>query len=79
MKADEPVTETVSPDLRVALERVIFFSDAVFAIAITLLVIDLRLPDLGNDTTEAQLESALGAVAPRVFAYALSFAVIGVY
>jgi len=55
-------------------ERVEFFSDAVFAIAMTLLVLDIRLPD----TAAAELGPALAALAPEYFAYALSFAVIGV-
>ena len=61
------------------LERLVFFSDAVFAIAITLLVIDLRLPDLGDHVSNQQLSAALGALVPRIFAYALSFWVIGLY
>ena len=55
-------------------ERTVFFSDAVFAIAMTLLVLDLHAPpDLGQDRLGAVLVEAL----PRFFAYALSFAVIG--
>ena len=61
------------------LERVVFFSDAVFAIAITLLVIDLRLPDLPSSATNADVAAALAALAPRLVAYVLSFAVIGLY
>ncbi|TFD84495.1 DUF1211 domain-containing protein [Cryobacterium lactosi] len=55
-------------------ERVEFFSDAVFAIAMTLLVLDIRLPD----TDSGALGPALAALAPEYFAYALSFAVIAV-
>jgi uncharacterized membrane protein len=62
-----------------AFERVLFFSDAVFAIAITLLVIDLRLPDLGPHASNDDVIEALRAMAPRLFAYALSFATIGLY
>jgi uncharacterized membrane protein len=63
----------------VGLERLAFFSDAVFAIAITLLVIDLRLPALPPNATNDQLIDAFRAVAPGVAAYALSFAVVGLY
>ncbi len=61
------------------LDRLVFFSDAVMAIAITLLVIDLRLPALPPITTEAELRSALADLAPRVFSFVLSFAVIGLW
>ena len=49
------------------------------AIAITLLVIDLRLPSLPPITTEAELRSALADLAPRLFSFFLSFAVIGLW
>lgn len=61
------------------LERAVFFSDAVFAIAITILVIDLRLPALPTGATDADVRDALGQILARVFAYALSFATIGLY
>jgi uncharacterized membrane protein len=61
------------------LERLVFFSDAVFAIAMTLLVIDVRLPELGGQISDGELADALGELWPRIFAYALSFAVIGGY
>ena len=59
-----------------ALERVIFFSDAVFAIAITLLAFDVRLPELAANQTNASLFEALLALGPAIFAFILSFAVI---
>ncbi len=58
------------------LERLIFFSDAVFAIAITLLVLNIPLP--GNPHSQP-LSSALGEVVSAVGAYVLSFFVIGSY
>jgi uncharacterized membrane protein len=54
-------------------ERMQFFSDAVFAIAMTLLVLEIRLPeDAGED-----LWAALVSIWPSFLAYALSFAIIG--
>ena len=56
-------------------DRIAFFSDAVFAIALTLLVLDIRLPeDLGDD----ELWSSLVALWPQLFAYMLTFAVLGI-
>ena len=57
----------------------VFFSDAVYAIAITLLVIDLRVPDLPGDASTQAIADALLQLAPRFYAFALSFAVIGMY
>lgn len=61
------------------LERLVFFSDAVIAIAITLLVIDLRLPELPPITTDAELRAAIVDLAPRLFSFFLSFIVIGMW
>jgi len=58
-------------------DRVLFFSDAVFAIAITLLVVGLRVPDLPARLIDAGQQ--LRAVEPRIFAFFLSFAVIGLF
>jgi uncharacterized membrane protein len=58
-------------------ERVTAFSDGVYAIAITLLVLDLRLPELPASLTAAELTAALVDLSPKVFAYVLSFLVIG--
>src|SRR3954468_2635419 len=60
-------------------ERVVFFSDAVFAIAITLLVIDLKLPATAELTDERQAWQALAATVPRLAGFVLSFMVIGAY
>ena len=61
------------------LERIVFFSDAVFAIAITLLVLELRIPDLPDHATGDQIATALREAMPRIFAWVLSFATIGLY
>ncbi len=54
-------------------ERLAFFSDAVFAIAITLLVLDLRAP-------EGPLDGhALREILPKILGFGISFFVIGIY
>ena len=58
------------------IERLVFFSDAVFAIALTLLAIDLRLPATPSITTSAQLVDALAAAGPQLYSFCLSFFVI---
>ncbi len=65
------------PPADLPLERMIFFSDAVFAIAITLLVIEIRVPELAPGATSAEAARALLALMPSLFAFALSFLVIG--
>jgi uncharacterized membrane protein len=61
------------------LERIIFFSDGVFAIAITLLVIDLRPPEVVAGLSDADFLAAMAELGPNILAYLLSFAVIGLY
>ena len=59
---------------RVSLERLLAFSDGVFAIAITILVLDLDVPE---GLTDAALRAELGQLTPRLLSAALSFAIIG--
>ena len=56
-------------------ERVVFFSDTVFAIAITLLALEIRLPEVEVDA----LPQAILALLPEIAVYALSFLIVGVY
>lgn len=59
------------------LERMTFFSDAVFAISITLLILELRVPEgLGLATNQRWLE-VLAELVWRFNAFLLSFLVIG--
>ena len=52
------------------------FCDAVFAIAMTLLILDVRLPNAESLATTREVWRAIGHMTPAVFAFVLSFAVI---
>ncbi|MGA2765923.1 MAG: TMEM175 family protein [Spirochaetia bacterium] len=55
--------------------RIEAFSDGVFAIVITLLILTIRIPDV----PPAALGEALSNMLPQVFTYVLSFFVVGLY
>jgi uncharacterized membrane protein len=61
------------------LERLVFFSDAVMAIAITLLILDLKVPELSRAQATSGLPGVLYAQRAKFFSFVLSFAVIGLY
>jgi uncharacterized membrane protein len=54
-------------------------SDGVFAFAMTLLVLDIRVPPLGSVHSEWQLLQALAALLPRFVMYAMSFLTLGIF
>ena len=59
--------------------RLLALSDGVFAIAMTLLALDLRLPDLGAHASDAQLRHALGDDWRGYLAFVISFYVVANY
>jgi uncharacterized membrane protein len=61
----------------VSLARINSFSDAVFAVAITLLVLNITLPYVRPHATNADLARAMSSIWPHFLAYVISFLVIG--
>lgn len=62
---------------RLGLERLIFFSDAVFAIAITLLALEVRLPAGDAALGNTELSASLFGMWQKILGYVISFLVIG--
>lgn len=58
-------------------ERLLFFSDAVFAIAITLLIVEIRLPRADPRGGDAAVVDAFLVLIPHYIGFLISFFVIG--
>jgi uncharacterized membrane protein len=71
-----PAVADSAPPVRESVEfaRIVAFTDGVFAIAITLLVLSLDVP---TDLPGSELDDYLLDQWPQLFAYFLSFAVVG--
>jgi len=61
------------------LDRLVFFSDGIFAIAMTLLVLEIRVPEEPLDLAAAEVPAEVLALWPKFFSYVLSFLVIGIF
>jgi uncharacterized membrane protein len=70
---DAPKAET-----ELATHRIESFSDGVFAIAITLLVLEIKVPHF-DDGNARDLASALLGLWPSYFGYVFSFVMIGIH
>lgn len=57
--------------------RIAGLADGIFAVAMTLLVLELHVPDLGKHATEAELMSALSELVPKILSYASGFVILG--
>jgi uncharacterized membrane protein len=62
-----------------SLERLAALSDGIFAVAMTLLVLDLHIPTAGQVHGERELLRALGALGPQWVAYGMSFLTLGIF
>jgi uncharacterized membrane protein len=60
-------------------DRIVNLSDGVFAIAITLLVLDIQVPDIPEKVVSSQLPGALLSLWPKYLGYFLSFVGISAF
>jgi uncharacterized membrane protein len=59
--------------------RIEAFSDGVFAIAITLLVLNLEVPQLAASVVSRELVPKLFELWPKLLVFVLSFVIVGIY
>src|SRR5829696_905510 len=59
--------------------RIVNFSDGVFAIVITLLILTIRAPDIPDASAAQELPSRLLALTPKFLSYIISFLVVATY
>ena len=59
--------------------RIEALTDGIFAVAMTLLVIELKIGEHGEITTSAQLQHALVALLPKAIAWIISFFVLAFF
>jgi uncharacterized membrane protein len=62
-----------------SLERLAALSDGIFAVAMTLLVLDLHVPIQEAVHSEGQLQNALLVLAPQFIAYLMSCLTLGIF
>lgn len=60
-------------------ERINAISDAVFGVAMTLLVLEIKVPELEGHETEGDLMHAFFALMPKFLVYFLSFMTAGIF
>lgn len=68
---------SITPHTEMGLERIVFFSDAVIAIAITLLALEIRLPE--EAIAPSELTARLLELYPSYLTFFISFFVIGMF
>lgn len=77
-----PIKEDVLKEGGTDLSRILNLSDAVFAVAITLLVLNIGVPEingLSGHLLDQELARQLYGLMGRIASYVLSFVVIGIY
>ena len=60
-------------------ERVILFCDAVFAIIITIMVLEIKLPEGLRHAERKEIRHALLELVPRLFGYVTAFFFVGMF
>lgn len=73
----DPIQSEIRKEFQ--LERIVYFSDAVFAIAITLLTLEIRIPEIRENISDHVLGLALLNLLPKFAGFIFSYVMIGLY
>lgn len=75
--SETPIAGTTDEERSRELDRMIALSDGVFAFAMTLLVINVEIPDLTETQARRVLIDQIGDLWPQILSYVIGFLVIG--
>jgi uncharacterized membrane protein len=64
---------------RISRDRIITLTDAVLAIVMTLLVLEIVVPELSRSEVATELPKRLLELVPNVWSYATSFIILGFF
>lgn len=65
--------------MKIGTSRVETFSDGVIAIILTIMVLALKMPDLGKDDTQGEVRNHMIKILPYFVTYAFSFMMVGIF
>ena len=78
-EAPAPARSDEVDDKGIGVDRIAAFSDAVFAVAITLLVLNIDVPQVPANLVSEKLSSEIWALWPQFAAFIVSFVIIGFF
>ena len=80
MENDQEATQETAADYTsIGVDRIAAFSDGVFAVAITLLVLNIDVPQVSRQLVDVKLPAEVWALWPKFGAFAISFVMIGFF
>ncbi len=65
--------------MKITTQRLEAFSDGVIAIIITIMILELKLPNLNRESSNAHMVAYLRSLAPYFFTYVFSYMMIGIF
>ncbi|MEI8083946.1 MAG: TMEM175 family protein [Actinomycetes bacterium] len=78
---DDPWTQNFYPreGPSTGFDRVVFFTDAVFAISLTLVAVEIGVPELSDPDSKSELWHAIVEKSPGILAFIVAFAWVAFY